>query len=151
MRHVQHEAARHRGLMRLKDPVAHRMMMVCAKDALTGLDPRANMDFLNNRPTQDDQTLFAFASYKEQDHRANGVHDQIARLVLMVVSPQLIEQLASPGYIASLAVRHAGYRSRRERLHDLAMEWQRLERLPPDELNPAADKIWQITVRTALR
>jgi hypothetical protein len=49
---------------------------------ITGLDPVANMDFVRGRPTRDDETLFGFAAYAEQDHDGSGLRDQIARLVL---------------------------------------------------------------------
>jgi len=151
VRLVQREVTRHRGLVQLASPVAHRMMMDAAKDALTGLDPIANMDFVHGRPTQDDETLFAFAAFAEQGRAENGLHDQIARLVLMVVSPSLIGRLADPEYVRHLRVRHSGYRPRCERLHAFANEWQRLQALPSGQRSSATDKIWQVTVRTLLR
>ena len=149
--HVQRAARKHPGLMRLANPVAHRMMMDEGKDAITGLDAKANMDFLHGRPTQDDETLFAFASYAEKDHDGSGLRDQIARLEVMVVSPDLIGRLADPAYVMELAVAHSGYHPRCQRLHEFALEWLRLMALPPDQRSSAADKIWQITVRTSLR
>jgi hypothetical protein len=151
VRHLKREAVKHPGLLRLPSPVAHRMMMDEGKDMITGLDARANMDFLQGRATQDDETLFGFAAYRENDHGGYGLHDQIARLVLMVVSPTLIERLAAPEYIKCLGVAHSGYHPRCERLHDFAREWQRLQMLPDTERSSATDKIWQITVRTSLR
>ena len=141
---------KHPGLLRLPSPVAQRMMMDEGKDVITGLDAKANMDFLHGRPTQDDETLFGFAAYSEHEHAGNGLHDQIARLVLMVVSPNLIERLADPEYIKRLGVPHSGYRPRCKRLHDFACEWQRLQRMSDAERSSATDKIWQITVRTSL-
>lgn len=150
VRHVTREAARHPGLMRLPNKVAHRMMMDEGKDMITGLDPAANMDFVHGRPTRDDDTLFAFAAYAEQDHDGSGLRDEIARLVLMVVSPACIDRLADPAYIERLGVAHSGYRPRRGRLYDLACEWKRLRSLPAAERSSATDRIWQITVRTSL-
>lgn len=150
VRHVKRETVKHPGLLRLPSSVAHRMMMDEGKDMITGLDAKANMDFLQGRPTQDDETLFGFAAYREHDHGGNGLHDQIARLVLMVASPILVERLADPDYIKCLGVAHSGYRPRCERLHDFAREWQRLQTLPDTERSSATDKIWQITVRTSL-
>jgi hypothetical protein len=121
------------------------------KDEITGLDPRANMDFVHGRATQDDETLFGFASYSELNHDGTRLHDQIGRLVLMVVSPSLIDRLADPEYIERLRVRHSGYLPRRERLHDFAREWQRLQMLPDTKRSSATDKIWQIPVRTSHR
>ena len=109
VRHVKREAVKHPGLLRLPNPVAHRMMMDEGKDMITGLDAKANMDFLHGRPTQDDETLFGFAAYSEHEHDSHGLHDQIARLVLMVVSPTLIGRLADPDYIERLDVAHSGY------------------------------------------
>jgi len=120
------------------------------KDRITGLDPRANMDFLHGRPTRDDETLFAFASYREQSHDGARLYDQVARLVLMVVSPALIDRLTDPDYVSALRVRHSGYRPRCQRLHEFALEWKRLETLPSKERSSGTDQIWQITVRTAL-
>jgi len=118
---------------------------------ITGLDAKANMDFVHGRPTRDDETLFGFAAYAEKTHDDNGLHDQIARLVLMVVSPSLIDRLADPDYVQRLGVAHSGYRPRCERLHVFAREWQRLVKLPSLERSSATDKIWQITVRSSLR
>jgi hypothetical protein len=151
VRHVKREAIKHPGLLQLPNRVAHRMMMNEGMDALTGRDAKATMDFVHGRPTRDDETLFGFAAYAEKEHGGNGLHDQIARLVLMVVSPSLIDRLANPDYIQRLGVAHSGYRPRCERLHDFAREWQRLEKLPSGERSSASDKIWQITVRTSLR
>jgi len=151
VRHVKREAVKHPGLLVLPNPVAHRMMMDEGKDKITGLQAKANMDFLHGRPTQDDETLFGFAAYRELEHGGNGLHDQIARLVLMVVSPTFIERLADEEYVKSLSVAHSGYRPRCERLHDFAREWQRLETLPAAQRSSASDRIWQITVRTSLR
>lgn len=150
VRHVRREAARHSGLMQLSKAVAHRMMMDAGKDALTGLDAKANMDFLHGRPTRSDETLFAFAAFGEQDHDGKGLHDQIARLVLMVVSPCVIDLLADADFIAELRVRHSGYRPRCDRLHVFAKEWRRLEALPAQDRSAATDKIWQVTVRTSM-
>ena len=77
------------------------------------------------RPTQDDETLFGFAAYAEHNHDGGKLHDQIGRLVLMVVSPALIERLSDAEYIKRLGVRHAGYRPRCAQLHDFALEWMR--------------------------
>ena len=146
---VTREALKHPGLLELPGAVAHRMMMDQAKDVLTGLDSRANMDFVHGRPTQDDETLFGFAAYTEQNHDNGQLHDQIGRLVLMVVSPHLIDRLANAEYVERLRVRHSGYLPRCARLHDFALEWQRLQTLDQEHRSAATDKIWQITVRTA--
>jgi hypothetical protein len=151
VRHVQRQAVKHPGLLRLPNAVAHRMMMNEGKDMITGLDAGANMDFVHGRPTHDDETLFGFAAYAENEHDGHGLHDQVAQLVLMVVSPTLIERLSSPDYVERLCVAHSGYRPRCARLHDFAREWQRLEMLPDADRSSATDKIWQIAVRTSLR
>jgi hypothetical protein len=151
VRHIKREAVRHPGLLQIPNPVAHRMMMDEGKDEITGLDARANMDFVHGRPTQEDETLFAFASYSEQNHDGTRLRDQVGRLTLMVVSPALIDQLADPNYIEHLRVRHSGYLPRRRRLHDFAREWQRLQALPEKSRSSATDKIWQVTVRTSQR
>lgn len=147
---IRRVAKRHPGLLKLSDPVAHRLMMDVGKDSLTGLDPKANMDYLHNRPVREDKTLFAFAAYAERDHDGDGLKDQAGRLVLMVVAPDLADRLADPAYIAALDVAHEGYRQRRQWLHDLAVEWKRLLCLPADERSPATEKIWRISVRTSL-
>lgn len=149
--HIRRAAAKHPGLLRLSNPIAHRMMMTEGKDRITGHDPNANIDFLQGRPTREDELLIAFAAYREGSHERNGLHDQIARLVLMVVSPDLIGRLADTVFIETLGVPHAGYGPRRERLHDLALEWQRLQSLPHAQRSGGIDAIWQVTVRTALR
>jgi hypothetical protein len=147
---VQRAAARHPGLLRLANPVAHRMMMEEGKDTITGLDPKANMDFLHGRPTRDDATLFAFAAYKESDRGDSPLHDQVSRLILMVASPETIAKVSDPRYVETLAVAHPGYQPRCGRLHDFAQEWQRLSALPASARAPAIDTVWQITVRTSL-
>jgi hypothetical protein len=141
VRHVMREAAKHPGLLRLSSAVAHRMMMDEGKDMITGLDPAANMDFVHGRPTREDETLFGFAAYAEQNHDGSRLRDQIARLVLMVVSPTLIARLADPEYVERLHVAHSGYRPRRARLHDFAREWQRLQALPAPERSAATDTV----------
>ena len=150
VRHVQRAASRHPGLLKLETRAAHRMMMDEGKDMLTGLDPKANMDFLNGRPTRDDPTLMGFAAYAESRDGASGLSEQIARVVLMVMSPIHMEKLADPAYVERLAVAHEGYLPRRGRLHDFAREWQRLQTLQPEQRSPATDAIRQITVRTQL-
>jgi hypothetical protein len=150
VRNIQRAAAKHPGLLKLDKPVAHRMMMDEGKDTITGLDPKANMDFLNGRPTRDDATLMGYAAYGENHHDGQNLRDQVARVVLMVASPALVEKFASAAYAKSVGVAHAGYRPRCDRLHDFAKEWQRLQALPASERSAATDKIWQITVRTQL-
>jgi hypothetical protein len=150
VRHVKREAVKHPGLLQLANPVAHRMMMDEGKDAITGLDPRANMHFVHGRPTQNDETARPVGNYRERNHDGTTLHDQVGRLVLMVVSPTLIDRLADVRYILHLRVRHSGYLPRRERLHHFAREWQRLQKLPSAQRGAATDKIWQITVRTSL-
>ena len=150
IRHIKKAALRHPGLLQLRDQIAHRMMMDEGKDRITGLDPKANLDFLHGRPTRNDEVLFGFAAYKENGHNGSDLHDEVARLVQIVVSPDLIPQLADPAFIAALEVEHAGYRPRCARLHDFAVEWQRLSSLPKSELSAATDKIWHVTVRTAI-
>ena len=148
--HIRAAALQHPGLLQLKDPVAHRMMMDEGKDRITGFDPKANMDFMQGRPTQDDEVLFGFGAWAEGGDRRNPLHDEVGRLVQMVVSTQHIPLLADPHFIETLAVQHAGYKPRVRRLHQFALEWQRLEKLPHAERHAATDKIWKVTVRTPL-
>ena len=147
---IRRAVARHPGLLRLPDPVAHRMMMTEGKDRITGLDPKANVDFIQGRPTRDDDLLIGFAAYREGTHEKNGLHDQVARLILMVVSPSLIGRLAEPAYVARLGVPHAGLAPRRDRLHDFARAWLSLQEQPRGQRSGGSDAIWQITVRSSL-
>jgi hypothetical protein len=152
VRHIRRAADRHPGLLLLAEPVAHRMMMDEGKDRITGLDAKANLDFIQGRPVRQDDVLFGFAAYQEREN-GNGdtaLHDEVARLVQMVVAERYISSLADPAFIARLDVAHAGYKPRVARLHDFAREWQRLEALPRTERSAATDKIWQIIVRTSL-
>ena len=149
---IQRAANRHPGLLALKDPVAHRMMMDEGKDRITGLDAKANLDFVQGRAVREDDVLFGFGAYAEREN-GNGdtaLHDEVARLVQMVVAESHIAQLSDAAFIASLDVAHAGYKPRVVRLHEFALEWQRLERLPHAERSAATDKIWKIIVRTSL-
>lgn len=150
VRHIQRTACRHPGLLKLDSHAAHRMMMDEGKDVITGLDPKANMDFLNGRPTRDDPTLIGFAAYAENRDGASELREQIARVVLMVMSPMLVGKFADPAYVKTLGVAHEGYKPRCTRLHDFAKEWQRLQTLPASERSPATDAIRLITVRTQL-
>jgi hypothetical protein len=152
IKHVQRAARGHPGLLLLKEPVAHRMMMDEGKDRITGLDAKANLDFLLGRPVREDSVLFGFGAFAEQEN-GNGesaLHDEVARLVQLVVAERSIADLADPAFIARLDVPHAGYKPRIARLHAFAREWQRLEALRPEERTAAVDKIWRVTVRTSL-
>jgi hypothetical protein len=151
IRHIQRAASKHPGLLQLKDPVAHRMMMDEGKDRITGLDPKANMDFIHGRPTREDEVLFGFAAYKETGNGYASLRNEVARLTQMVVAKADIDRLADLSFVQALDVQHAGYRPRLQRLHDFALEWQRLRALPPAELHAATDKIWSVTVRTSLQ
>ena len=148
--HIRRAARKHPGLLQLKDPVAHRMMMDEGKDRITGHDHKANMDFLQGRPTRDDEVLFGFAAYKESADRKNALHDEVGRMVQMVVALRDIPQFSDPAFIETLGVQHSGYQPRTSRLHDFAKEWLKLEALPKSERNAAVDKIWHVTVRTSL-
>jgi hypothetical protein len=156
IRHIQRDASRHPGLLALNEPVAHRMMMDEGKDRITGLDPKANLDFMQGRPVRTDDVLFGFGAYQE---RANGrenrngepaLRDEVARLVQMVVAERHITSLADPAFIALLDVAHAGYRPRVDRLHEFAREWLHIEQMAPSERSAAVDKIWKVSVRTSL-
>lgn len=152
VQHIQRAANRHPGLLVLKNSVAHRMMMDEGKDRITGLDAKANLDFVQGRPVREDEVLFGFGAYAEHEngHSDTPLHDEVARLVQMVVAEKHTAQLADPAFIARLDVAHAGYRPRVVRLHEFAREWQRLEGLPRAERSAATDKIWKITIRTSL-
>jgi hypothetical protein len=147
--HVQREARKHPGLVGLKNPIAHRMMMDEGKDRITGHDPKANMDFLFGRPTREDEVLFGFGAWAETGDRRNALHDEIGRLVQMVVALRDVPRLTDDAFIAELGVQHAGYKPRIKRLAAFAREWQRLEALPHTERHAATDKIWKVTVRTS--
>jgi hypothetical protein len=153
IRRVQAAAQRHPGLLALKDPVAHRMMMDEGKDRITGNDARANLDFLQGRAVHEDSVLFGFGAYAEHENGdgASALHDEVARLVQLVVAEKFVSALADPAFIARLDVAHAGYRPRVARLHAFAREWLRLEALPHAERHSATDKIWRVTIRTALQ
>ncbi len=148
--HIRRAAQKHPGLVQLKQPVAHRMMMDEGKDRITGNDAKATLDFVQGRPTREDDVLFGFAAYKETGERKAALHNEIARLVQMVVALKDIPRLADAEFIKQLGVPHAGYRPRTVRLHDFALEWRRLEALPPNARQSATDKIWHVTVRTSV-
>lgn len=151
LRYVQRAAKRHPGLLQLKDRIAHRMMMDEGKDRITGLDAKANLDFMQGRATRDDEVLFGFAAYKESNgNRPRTLHDEVGRLVQMVVSVHHVGLLADPNFAKQLKVQHAGYQPRALRLHEFAKEWVRLEAMPRSERSGATDKIWHVTVRTSL-
>jgi hypothetical protein len=119
---------KHPGLLRLPNAVAHRMMMDEGKDMITGLDRKASKNFLHGRPTQYDDTFFGFDAYSEREHDGKGLHDQIARLVLMVVGPEpRREASADPDYIQCLR----GWRSAIARLRASPRHCARMA-TPPD-------------------
>ena len=126
------------------------MMMDEGKDRITGNDHKANLDFIQGRPTRDDDVLFGFAAYHENGDRRTALHDEVGRLVQMVVALRDIPLLADPNFIKELRVQHAGYQPRTARLHDFAREWQRLQALPKSDRHSASDKIWHVTVRTSI-
>ncbi len=156
IRHVQRDAGHHPGLLALRDPVAHRMMMDEGKDRITGLDPKANLDFMDGRPVRVDDVLFGFGAYREGENDreiGNGeavLRDEVGRLVQMVVGERHIASLADPAFIKRLDAEHAGHRPRIARLHEFAREWLRIEQLAPSERSAAVDKIWKVSVRTSL-
>lgn len=150
IRHIRRHAHKHPGLLQLSEPVAHRMMMDEGKDRITGLDAKANLDFIQGRPTREDDVLFGFGAYQENGERFGALHDEVARLVQMVVAAQHIPMLADPACLSTLDVQHSGYKPRIARLHEFAREWQRLDALPEAERHAATDKIWRVTVRTSL-
>ena len=65
--HVKRQAIKHPGLLQLPNQVARRMMMDEGKDKITGLDPKANMDFVHGRTTQDDETCLLYTSPSPRD------------------------------------------------------------------------------------
>jgi hypothetical protein len=154
VRHISRDALKHPGLLQLREPVAHRMMMDEGKDRITGLDAKANLDFIQGRPVRQDSVLFGFAAYAERENGGgNGeaaLHDGVARLVQMVVAEHQIDSLADPSFIALLDVAHSGYKPRVGRLHDFAREWQRLAALPKADRSAATDKLWKVTVCTSM-
>ena len=153
IRHIQQLARKHPGLLLLTDPVAHRMMMDEGKDRITGNDAKANLDFLQGRAVREDAVLYAFGAYAEHENGdgASALHNEVARLLQLVVAEKFVSALADPAFIAKLDVAHAGYRPRVARLHEFAREWLRLEALPHSERHSATDKIWRVTIRTAIQ
>lgn len=135
---VRHAAQRHPGLMRLDDPIAHRLMMDEGANWLRGLDAAANMDFLLGKPTVSHTMLIAFAADPLERVTDGRLHEEIDRLRLIVLGRELAEHVIARGEPADHADRH------HRRLHDVAHAWSTQHKQP----DPGTDRVWTVEVRT---
>jgi hypothetical protein len=135
---VRKAAVRHPGLLRLHDPVAHRLMMLEAGNWLQGLNAQANLDFIAGRPTDLHEVLIGFAAYPAGKAGAGRLHDEVDRLVLMVVNRATAEALLS------LPRDHPDKPASRfpKRIFDLVAEWDRVRNSAQQELSSEA--VWPL-------
>jgi hypothetical protein len=138
---IRKAASRHPGLLRLHDPVPHRLMMVEAGNWLQGLCAQANLDFIAGRPTDLHEVLIGFAAYPAGALGAGHLHNEVDRLVLMVVNRTTAEAL-----LAMLREPSDKPASRfPKRIFDLVAEWDRVRDNAGQE--SSGESVWPLKLR----
>jgi hypothetical protein len=140
---IRKAALRHPGLLRLHDPMAHRLMMVEAGNWLQGLNAQANLDFIAGKPTELYEVLIGFAAYPAGAAGAGQFHDEVDRLFLMVVNRASAEALLKqqrqqlPAPSSHLP----------RRIVDLIAEWDRVRQ---GELQSSSSEcVWPLHLRVS--
>jgi hypothetical protein len=138
---IRKAASKHPGLLRLHDPAAHRLMMVEAGNWLQGLNTQANLDFLAGRPTDLHEVLIGFAAYPAGAAGAGRLHDEVDRLVLMVVNRATAELvLAMPREQSGKPASHLP-----RRIFDLVAEWDQIRSSAQQDLG--SERVWPLKLR----
>jgi hypothetical protein len=148
---IRKAASKHPGLLRLHDPAAHRLMMVEAGNWLQGLNVQANLDFIAGRQTDVHEVLIGFAAYPAGALGAGHLHDEVDRLILMVVNRAAAGALlaASPLTVSPLTVsptqpgKPAVHLPKR--IIELAAEWDRTRNAAQSDLS--REPIWPLNLR----
>jgi hypothetical protein len=138
---IRKAASKHPGLLRLHDPAAHRLMMVEAGNWLQGLNVQANLDFIACRHTDVHEVLIGFAAYPAGAPGAGHLHDEVDRLILMVVNR------AAAGALLTVSPQQSGKPAARvpKRIVDLAAEWDRTRNATQSDLSRAP--VWPLNLR----
>jgi hypothetical protein len=138
---IRKAASKHPGLLHLHDPAAHRLMMVEAGNWLQGLNVHANLDFIAGRHTDVHEVLIGFAAYPAGAPGAGHLHDEVDRLILMVVNR------AAVGALLTVSPEQPGKAAARlpKRIVDLAAEWDRTRNGTPSELSRGL--VWPLNLR----
>jgi hypothetical protein len=134
-REVRKVCKKKTGLMLLPQP-GQFLMMSSLRDAVAGNDWSANPAALKNRPTVEDQILFAPVSWPGRRE---------AHLVrVIVIDPDWMERLRDPAVIGRIAAVDAHYQYRVQWLADIAAAWPQEQRKTREEAT-----IWQVPIRSA--
>jgi hypothetical protein len=138
---IRKAASKHPGLLRLHDPVAHRLMMVEAGNWLQGLNVQANLDFIASRHTDVHEVLIGFAAYPAGALGAGRLHDEVDRLILMVVNR------AAAGALLTASPKQPGKPAARlpKRIVELAAEWDRTRNSTQSDLS--REPVWPLNLR----
>jgi hypothetical protein len=138
---IRKAASRHPGLLRLRNPAAHRLMMVEAGNWLQGLNAQANMDFIAGRPTDLHEVLIGFAAYPAGKAGAGRLHDEVDRLVLMMVNRAAAEALLT------LPKDQTDKDASRlpKRILDLVAEWDRIRSSTQQDFSN--EPVWPLRLR----
>jgi hypothetical protein len=138
---IRKAALKHPGLLRLHDPMAHRLMMVEAGNWLQGLNVQANLDFIAGRHTDVHEVLIGFAAYPAGAPGAGHLHDEVDRLILMVVNR------AAAGALLAVSPQQSGEPVARvpKRIVDLAAEWDRTRNATQSD--PSRAPVWPLNLR----
>jgi hypothetical protein len=140
---VRKAASKHPGLLRLHDPVAHRLMMLEAGNWLQGLNAQANLDFIAGRPTDLHEVLIGFAAYPAGVVGAGRLHDEVDRLVLMVVNRATAETLLTMPRDQS----DKGTSRFPKRIFDLVAEWDRVRNSRQQDFS--GERVWPLKLRVS--
>ena len=140
---IRKAAARRPGLLRLRNAALHRLMLVEAGNWLQGLNAQANLDFVAGRPTDLHEVLIGLAAYPAGQAGAGRLHDDVERLVLMVVNRAAAEVLSTmftdrPDEAAS------GFP---KRIFDLVAEWDRVRN--GTEQDSSRERVWLLKLRVS--
>jgi hypothetical protein len=138
---IRKAASKHPGLLRLHDPAAHRLMMVEAGNWLQGLNVQANLDFIAGRHTDVHEVLIGFAAYPAGAAGADRLHDEVDRLILMVVNR------VAAAALLSVSSQQAGKGAARmpKRIFDLAAAWDRTRSATQSDLSH--EPVWLLNLR----
>jgi hypothetical protein len=138
---IRKAASKHPGLLRLHDPMAHRLMMVEAGNWLQGLNVQANLDFIAGRHTDVHEVLIGFAAYPAGAPGAGRLHEEVDRLILMVVNR------AAAGALLTVPPKQPDKPTARlpKRIVDLAAEWDRTRTGAQSDLS--REPVWPLNLR----
>ena len=134
-REVRKIAKKRAGLMLIPQP-GQFLMMSSLRDAVAGNDWTANPAALKNRPTVEDQIIFAPVSWPGM---------QEAHLVrVIVIDPDWMERLRDPVTLGRVAAADAHYQYRVRWIADIAHAWVKEQHKNREEAT-----IWQVPIRSA--